>query len=205
MKSFFHSFFYFSKLLFIQNKVDVVFYYPQHFNRGASGENLYFEPLYQACDNNNLSYLVFEEIDFKSDKPRNKNTIPFDFIFYIIFFFRKLYLTDISIGKFLSWVVTILIVINFWIFFRSDSIDMALNYISLMYQNINIPQAYTNVSYLLIILAAIDLLWSGNTRLERPIFKSAFLELFTLSCMLAGIFFYAFFNGTDNAFIYFQF
>ena len=102
MKSFFHSFFYFSKLLFIQNKVDVVFYYPQHFNRGASGENLYFEPLYQACDNNNLSYLVFEEIDFKSDKPRNKNTIPFDFIFYIIFIFRKLYLTDISIGKFLS-------------------------------------------------------------------------------------------------------
>ena len=110
-----------------------------------------------------------------------------------------------SIGKFLSWVVTILIVINFWIFFRSDSIDMALNYISLMYQNINIPQAYTNVSYLLIILAAIDLLWKGNTRLERPIFKSAFLELFTLSCMLAGIFFCAFFYGTDNAFIYFQF
>jgi D-alanyl-lipoteichoic acid acyltransferase DltB (MBOAT superfamily) len=110
-----------------------------------------------------------------------------------------------SIGKFLSWVVTILIVINFWIFFRSDSIDMALNYISLMYQNINIPQAYTNVSYLLIILAAIDLLWNGNTRLERPIFKSAVLELFTLSCMLAGIFFFAFFHGTDNAFIYFQF
>ena len=82
---------------------------------------------------------------------------------------------------------------------------MALNYISLMYQNINIPQAYTNVSYLLLILAAIDLLWKGNTRLERPIFKSAFLELFTLSCMLAGIFFCAFFYGTDNAFIYFQF
>lgn len=109
------------------------------------------------------------------------------------------------LGKFLSWVVTILIVINFWIFFRSDSIDMAINYISLMYQNINIPQAYTNVSYLLIILAAIDLIWRGNTRLERPIFKSSFLELFTLSCMLAGIFFYAFFLGTDNTFIYFQF
>ena len=99
---FLQSFFYFSKLFLIKNKVDVVFYYPQHFNRGKKGENLFFEPLYLACENNNLSYLVFEEVDLTSDKSRNKGAIPFDFIFYSILVLRKFKLTDLSIGKILS-------------------------------------------------------------------------------------------------------
>jgi len=102
MMKFLKSFFYFLKLLFIKSKVDVVFYYPQHFNREKKGENLFFEPLYKACRNKNVSYLVFEEVDSKSDKPRNKNTIPFDFMFYIILILRKLKMTDISIGILLS-------------------------------------------------------------------------------------------------------
>ena len=99
---FIESFFHFFKLLFIENKVDIIFYYPQHFNRGEKGENLFFEPLYQACKRNNISYLVFEEIDSNSDKPRDKDAIPFDFIFYIILILRKLKITDISTGRLLS-------------------------------------------------------------------------------------------------------
>jgi len=99
---FIESCFHFFKLLFIENKVDVVFYYPQHFNRGGNGENLFFEPLYQACKRNSISYLVFEEVDLNSDKPRDKDVIPFDFIFYVILILRKLKMTDIIIGKFLS-------------------------------------------------------------------------------------------------------
>ena len=102
MMKFLLSFFYFFKLFFIRSNVEIVFYYPQHFNRGRKGENLFFEPLYQACRNNNIKYLIFEERDSNSDKPRNKNAIPFDFVFYVIFILRKFKLTDISIGKFLS-------------------------------------------------------------------------------------------------------
>lgn len=102
MIKFLQSFFYFSKLVFFKKEVDVVFYYPQHFNRGVKGENLFFEPLYKACKNNDISYLIFEEVDSISDKPRNKNTIPFDFVFFLITVLRKLKQTEFSIGKILS-------------------------------------------------------------------------------------------------------
>jgi len=102
MINFLQSFFYFSKLLFFKKEVDVIFYYPQHFNRGTKGENLFFEPLYQACENNNVSYFIFEEVDCNSDKPRNKSAIPFDFVFYLILILRKLKRTEFSIGKILS-------------------------------------------------------------------------------------------------------
>ena len=99
MIKFLQSFFYFFTLLFVPKKVDVVFYYPQHFNRDKQGGNQFFEPLFKACVNNNVSYLVFEEVDFTSNNPRNKSAIPFDFVFYLILILRKFKLTDISIGK----------------------------------------------------------------------------------------------------------
>ena len=102
MIKFLQSFFYFLLLFFLKKKVDIIFYYPQHFNRGANGDNLYFEPLFEACRNNNVSYLIFEEVDSNSDMFRNRNAIPFDFIFYLILILRKFKLTDIFIGNILS-------------------------------------------------------------------------------------------------------
>ncbi|WP_456452333.1 hypothetical protein [Hydrogenimonas sp.] len=40
--------------------VDVLFYYPGHFDR-EEGENPYFKPLYRLCEKHGLSYLVLRE------------------------------------------------------------------------------------------------------------------------------------------------
>ena len=102
MIKFLHSFYYFLKHLFIKTEVDVLFYYPQHFNRGVKDENLFFAPLYQSCKSNNKSYLIFEEPDRKSNKNRNNHVIPFDFVYYIIIVLRKFNLSEKSIGKVLK-------------------------------------------------------------------------------------------------------
>ena len=103
MIQFITSFFYFFRYLFITKKVDVLFYYPQHFNRGENGENLFFKPLYESCKSNNISYLIFEEPDKKSDKDRNKEAVPFDFIYFLIVLLRRVRFTEQKIGKILSF------------------------------------------------------------------------------------------------------
>ena len=103
MIKFIASFFYFFRYLFVTNNVDVLFYYPKHFNRGENGENLFFKPLYASCKSNNISYLIFEEPDRKSDKVRNKEATPFDFIYFLIILLRKLGFSEQKIGKILSF------------------------------------------------------------------------------------------------------
>ena len=103
MIKFITSFFYFFRYLFKTNNVDVLFYYPKHFNRGVNGENLFFRSLYESCLSNNISYLIFEEPDIKSDKIRNKEAVPFDFIYFLIILFRKLGFSEQKIGKILSF------------------------------------------------------------------------------------------------------
>ena len=74
MISLFISFSYFIKLFFKKQEIDVVFYYPKHFNRGEDNQNLFFKKLFESCKKNNISYLVFEEPDRKSEKKKHKNT-----------------------------------------------------------------------------------------------------------------------------------
>ena len=95
--------------ILIKRKYDVVFYYPQHFNRGASNENQFFKHLLLSCDRNNISYIVFEEPDFTIKSNRNPKAIPFDFMFILILFLRKLFnsemtilVKDQKIGNFIS-------------------------------------------------------------------------------------------------------
>ena len=95
--------------IFIKREYDIVFYYPQHFNRGSEDKNIYFTHLIKACKQEGMSYSIFEEPDFSSIAKRNKNAIPFDFIFLVIIFFRRMFnsemddrVKDIKIGKFLS-------------------------------------------------------------------------------------------------------
>ena len=94
---------FFFKYLFLTNKVDVLFYYPKHFNRGENGENLFLKPLYESCKSNNIRYLIFEEPDRKLDKTRNKEAVPFDFIYFLIILLRKIGFSEQKIGKFLSF------------------------------------------------------------------------------------------------------
>ena len=67
----------------------VLFYYPQHFNRGKDGTNDFFKPFLDCCKKYNISYVLFEEPS-ETNARRNKNAIPFDFVFYFIVLLRKL-------------------------------------------------------------------------------------------------------------------
>ncbi len=98
---FFKSFIFFISSIFFKRKVDIVFYYPQHFNRDASSQNIYFHHLYKCCKEEKKSFLIFEEPDRFSKIGRNSKTIPFDFIYYLIIFLRKFIKSDQYIGKLL--------------------------------------------------------------------------------------------------------
>ena len=103
MISLFILFCYFIKLFLKKQEIDVVFYYPKHFNRGEDNQNLFLKPLFESCKKHNISYLVFEEPDRKSDKKKHKNSIPFDFPFYLILLLRKFGFRDKSSANILSF------------------------------------------------------------------------------------------------------
>lgn len=87
---FFQSFFYFYIQLIFNKKIDVLFYYPQHFNLNSSQVRS-LQIMIDACNDNKLSFLVIEEPDFNFKHPRNKTAIKFDFFYIIISVFRKFY------------------------------------------------------------------------------------------------------------------
>ncbi len=74
---------------FVPKKVDILFYYPSHFNRGEDRSNELFEPLYQWCEEQHISYLVFEEPSFLPNDRQNRFAIPFDFVFITLIILRK--------------------------------------------------------------------------------------------------------------------
>ena len=93
---FFYSFFYFIRLAFIKKHYSIIFYAPHHFNRGKDSENFFLKDLFISCELHNLSFLYFEEPDIYSNQRRSKIAIPFDFIYYLIIFFRKFMKSKIS-------------------------------------------------------------------------------------------------------------
>lgn len=86
----FNSLLYFSSSFFKKRKYDIIFYYPAHFNRNQEEKNNYFDPFYELCRKQNMSYIVLEEPDFSKKVFRNLNAIPFDFILIMILILRKL-------------------------------------------------------------------------------------------------------------------
>ena len=88
--------FFFLSCILIKRKYDVVFYYPQHFNRGKNNENSFFKHLFLSCDSNNISYIVFEEPDFTIKSTRNSKAIPFDFIYLVVILLRKLFSSEMN-------------------------------------------------------------------------------------------------------------
>ena len=71
-------------------QTDVLFYYPQHFNRSVEGTNPFLEPLIGSCVKNNLSYLLVEEPDQSTDKPTNPASKRFQVYFFLITVIRKI-------------------------------------------------------------------------------------------------------------------
>ena len=93
---FLYSVFYFIKLAFKKKHYSIIFYAPNHFNRGKNSENIFFKDLFVSCKMHNLSFLYLEEPDVYSNQKRSEIAIPFDFIYYLIVFFRKFKKSEIS-------------------------------------------------------------------------------------------------------------
>lgn len=90
MKNVFRSFIQITHYILFEKKRDVLFYYPQHFNRSKNGCNPFFERLLEVCSENNISYLLLEEPAY-TDKPRNQNAMFSDVLLYLILFLRKIF------------------------------------------------------------------------------------------------------------------
>ena len=84
------SFFQIYSQIIFKKRVDVVFYYPQHFNRSKDGTNPYFDPLINVCNENEIRYVVIEEPASGIDKPHNPKTIRGDALLLTILIVRKL-------------------------------------------------------------------------------------------------------------------
>ena len=83
------SFFQIYAQIIFKKRVNIIFYYPQHFNRSKEGTNPYFDPLIGVCKENNIRYVIIEEPDGGNDKPHNTNTLKGDALFWTIVIFRK--------------------------------------------------------------------------------------------------------------------
>jgi len=73
----------------LHRKRQVLFYYPQHFNRTAEGTNPFFDRLLDTCDRHGISYHLIEEPDWGTDKPRNGKAIKGDALFVLVLTLRK--------------------------------------------------------------------------------------------------------------------
>lgn len=78
------------KYILLGKKLDVLLYYPQHFNRSSKGSNPYFDPIVEVCKENELKYLVMEEPDSRTSNPRAPQCMKADAFFWIVTIMRKL-------------------------------------------------------------------------------------------------------------------
>lgn len=84
------SFFQLTKHILFGKKLDVLLYYPQHFNRSIKGTNPYFDPIVEICKENGLRYLILEEPDAGTFNPRDPQCVKADVFFYVVTIIRKL-------------------------------------------------------------------------------------------------------------------
>ena len=84
------SFWQLTTMVFFSKRPQVLFYYPQHFNRSAETTNPFFDPMLKECERHDIPFVLIEEPDYSSDKPRNKNAIKGDALFLMIVVLRKI-------------------------------------------------------------------------------------------------------------------
>lgn len=79
-----------AKHILFGKQLDMLLYYPQHFNRSAKGSNPYFDPIIEVCKENGLKYLVMEEPDGATSNPRDPQCMKADVFFWGVTIMRKL-------------------------------------------------------------------------------------------------------------------
>ena len=87
---FFQSFFYFYIHSIFNKKIDVLFYYPTHFNL-SNKEVRSIQVMIDVCKEKKISFLLLEEPNYNSESLRNLNAIKFDFFLFDYFYSQKIY------------------------------------------------------------------------------------------------------------------
>ncbi len=78
------------RIIFSRSRVDVIFYYPQLFNRSADGTNPYFKPLIDICKKNDIKYIALEEPAPGCGRPRDSHSIYADAIYWFVWLMHKI-------------------------------------------------------------------------------------------------------------------
>ncbi len=79
----------FSRHILFGRSPDVVFYYPDHFNRSAGGDNPFFKPLKELCRLNGIEYLCLEESAIDGRYPTDRSSIKADVLFWFVWLMHK--------------------------------------------------------------------------------------------------------------------
>lgn len=69
---------------------NLLFYYPQHFNRTAQASNPFFDKMLAICDKYYIPYDILEEPDGSTNKPRNPKAHKADVFFWTVTVIRKI-------------------------------------------------------------------------------------------------------------------
>ncbi len=73
----------------IRDMKNLLFYYPQHFNRSDEYSNPFFDRMLDICDRHGISYDLIEEPDPATDKHRNPRARKGDVFFWTVTVIRK--------------------------------------------------------------------------------------------------------------------
>lgn len=82
------SFFALGQQILRRDKLDVVFYYPRHFNRSADGTNPYFKPIIELCKNHSIKYIALEEP--ATGYPSDNHSIKADVLVYFALMMHRI-------------------------------------------------------------------------------------------------------------------
>lgn len=94
MKNFIKSLIFFTCLIFRKKEIDIVFSYNYSFNNNGLHPKL-IEPLIEFCNNNRISYIIFEDVDLLIQKESyrlNQDSIPMTFITIIESILTKIFI-----------------------------------------------------------------------------------------------------------------
>ncbi len=112
-----------------------------------------------------------------------------------------------SFKEFLQMLSTFLVVLLAWVFFRSENLTQAFEYLTLMFTTIDFPPIYKSGLYSVWALLFIDWIIKGDERLRLPSLKKYDKRIVRVGeafCILIVVYLISL-NLSSGQFIYFQF
>ena len=112
-----------------------------------------------------------------------------------------------SLKEFIQILSTFLAVVLAWVFFRSENLTQAIEYLTLMFTSFDFPPIYKSGLYIVGALLFIDWIFKGDERLRFPTLKKYDKRIIRVGeafCILIVVYLVSL-NLSSGQFIYFQF